>query len=204
MFKISLLLLLALAMTSTDYHQGKVHIYYIDFNKRYTVDITRYKEGYLPGGHSYFFGLAVEPDDEMSVDCRVQRNAQINFKVDVCPFTHEPSTEELVAGNMACVSYLKCTKTSGSDFDQYSYPFSTSSNINHIAVHLLNYQSLYYLDVYIYSLKGMSIYLWILIILLPCIICVVVILLLCKMFGCLRIRVTSGQITSGTGGKNYI
>lgn len=196
MFKIALLLLLSFAMSSTDYDQGTYHVYYIYFNKRYTVDITRYTEGYLPAGHSYYFGLAVEPDDNMHVECRVQHDAVINFKVDVCPFSYEPTPQELIAGHYACASDLKYAKSYEDRYDVYTYPFSTSEGVSHVAVHLQNLYSLYYLDVLIYSEKGMGLALLILIICLPCIICVALIVFICRKLGC--IRVTSSSVSGGT------
>ena len=159
MNKITLFLLFALAMCSSDYSDydyGNSHLYYIQFNKRYTVDVNRYPERYLPAGHSYYFGLSVEPDDQMHVECRVQPNAVIDFKVDVCPFYSQPSPTECITGNNACANGLSGTKSSESDHDLYVYPFSTSTNVNYISVHLQNSHSLYYLDVLIYSEKGMG------------------------------------------------
>ena len=78
----------------------------------------------------------------------------------------------------------------------YTYPFSTSEGVSHVAVHLQNLYSLYYLDVLIYSEKGMGLALLILIICLPCIICVALIVFICRKLGC--IRVTSSSVSGGT------
>ena len=199
MYKITLFLLFALAMCSSDYSDydyGNSHLYYIKFNKRYTVDVNRYPDRYLPAGHSYYFGLAVEPDDEMHVECRVQPDAVIDFKVDVCPFYSEPSPAELITGNAACANGLKGTMSKESDHDLYVYPFSTSTNVYYISAHLQNSHSLYYLDVLIYSEKGMGLALLILIICLPCIIVAAIVIFICRKLGC--IRVTSSSVSGGT------
>ena len=132
----------------------------------------------------------------MHVECRVQPDAVIDFKVDVCPFYSEPSPAELITGNAACANGLKGTMSKESDHDLYVYPFSTSTNVYYISTHLQNSHSLYYLDVLIYSEKGMSAVIWILIICLPCIIVAAIVIFICRKLGC--IRVTSSSVSGGT------
>ena len=162
--------------------------------------MSRYREGYLPGGHRYFFSLKVEPNDKMSIECRVIHTAQIVFKVDVCPFNYEPNIQEILNGNSACAYNLQASPSSDGTYDKYSFPFSTAENVNYITVCLINQQSLDYLDVYIYSEKGMAAYIWVLIICSPCIIIALIVYFVCRQFGC--IRVTSDSVSSG--GAQYI
>ena len=179
--KISILLLLiGSILSSTDYDEKYYHFYDITFNERYYVDVTRYDEGYLPGGHNYYFRLGVYPNDKMEIQCTVQRYAIIAFKVDVCPFTYKPSNNDVYHGNAYCANGLSGEKTEYETYDRYTYPFSTSENVNYLAVHLQNYQSLNYLDVYIYSESGMGVSLILLIIFLPCIIIAAVVLVILK------------------------
>lgn len=199
---INLFLLIALALSSTDYHQGTNHLYYIQYNTRYTVDIRRYTEGYLPAGHSYYFGLAVERNDQMHVECRVYHNAVISFKVDVCVFNHEPSvTEVLTGGQTTCAGSLDYTKSESSNYDSYTYPFQTGEYVTHIAVHLQNHHSLDFLDVLIYSEKGMGAAIIVLIILAPLLIIAAIVAFICRRCGCITIGVSS---TTVSGGVNYI
>ena len=199
---ICLFLLVALALSSTDYHQGTNHLYYVQFNTRYTVDMRRYTEGFLPAGHSYFFGLAVEPNDQMHVECRVYYSAVIYFKVDVCVFNHEPTVNEiLTGGTTTCAGSLSYDKSTSGNLDVYTFPFQTGANVNHIAVHLQNQHSLEYLDVLIYSEKGMAAAIIVLIILAPLLIIAAIVAFICRRCGCITIGVSSSSVS---GGVNYI
>ena len=153
MKNIILVLLIALAISSTDYDDRNYHIYDVYTNTKYPVDVTRYPQMFLPAGHSYFFRLPVKPNDNMQIMITVQRNAIIDFKVDVCPFSYRPSDAEITIGNEACVNNLYYTKTIEATYELYSFPFTTSSNVNYITAHVQNLNSLYYMDVYIYSEK---------------------------------------------------
>ena len=199
---ICLFLLIALALSSSDYDSGTSHLYYIQFNTRYTVDVTRYAEGYLPGGHSYFFGLAVEREDQMHVECRVIPTSIIDFKVDVCVYDHQPNEVQIISGAYGtCVGNLKGTATKSGNYDVYTYPFQTGASVTHASIHLQNYQSLHYLDVYIYSEKGMAAAIIVLIILAPLLIIAAIVVFICRRCGCITIGVSSSSVS---GGVNYI
>ena len=171
--KISILLLLiGSILSSTDYDEKYYHFYDINFNERYYVNMKQFNEGFLPAGHNYYFRLPVYPNDKMEIECTVQRWAVIAFKVDVCPFYTKPSNNDVYYGNRLCANSLKGEKTEYQNYDRYTYPFSTGNNVNYLAVHLQNYQSLDYLDVYVYSETGMTGGIIALIIILPCLIVV--------------------------------
>jgi hypothetical protein len=199
---ICLFLLIALAISSSDYDQGNNHLYHIYFNTRYTVDVTRYVEGYLPGGHSYFFGLAVERNDQMYVECRVIPTSVIDFKVDVCVYNTQPTDIQIVTGALGtCAANLKADVSRSGNYDIYKYPFQTGEYVTHASIHLQNYQSLHYLDVYIYSEKGMGAAIIVLIILAPLLIIAAIVAFICRRCGCITIGVSSSSVS---GGVNYI
>ena len=168
--KISYLLLLIGYIFCTSENS---HFYDINYNTEYTVDVNRYEEKYLPAGHSYYFRLAVSPNDKMEIQCTVDKNAITYFKVDVCAFAYRPSDVQVETGyNGVCADNLQGQRTEYTDRDKYSYPFTTGENVQYLAIHLLNTHSLYYLTVYVYSEKGMAGGIIALIIILPCLIIV--------------------------------
>ena len=169
--KISILLLLIGSILSS-YDPDYYHFYDINFNERYYVNMNQFTDGFLPAEHSYYFRLPVYSNDKMEIQCTVQRYSVIAFKVDVCPFNHKPSNDEVVNGNDFCATSLKETKTEYQNYDRYTYPFTTGDNVNYLSVFLYNYHSLNYLDVYVYSETGMTGGIIALIIILPCLIIV--------------------------------
>ena len=169
--KISILLfLIGSILSSIDYEY--YHFYDINFNERYYVDMKKYSYGFLPQGHNYYFRIAVYPNDKMEIECTVERFASIAFNVDVCPFNHKPSDIEAYTENNLCAFKLAGAKSQYNQYDRYTYPFTTGDNVNYISVRLENLQSLYYLDVYVYSETGMTGGIIALIIILPCLIIV--------------------------------
>ena len=144
-------LLLALALCSSDTDDRNYHIFNIYTNERYTVDVTRYPQMFLPAGHSYFFSLPVQPNDDVRINIRVEANAIVDFKVDVCPFNYKPSDAEILTGNAACANNLMFQKTFDGTYDVYSFPFSTSSTVTYATIHVQNLNALYYMDVLVDS-----------------------------------------------------
>jgi hypothetical protein len=220
---ICLLLFIGLALSSSDYHDDLNDIYRIKFNTRYTVDKSRWDDGLLPGGHDYYFSLEANPNDQMYVECRVKYDAKINFRVDVCPFSHDPSVEEILTGcKSVCAGKLEYVKTNIDNFGVYTFPFSSGDNVKYITVHLKNFLSLDYLDVLIYSQiqekkeekEGMSVTLLVLIILLPALICAAIIIIILRHFCIATVKIDTGSVGPVTGdphtpkvgadGKNYI
>jgi len=179
--KISILLLLiGSILSSNDYDDQYYHFYDITFNERYYVDMSKYTSGFLPANHHYYFRLGVIPNDKMEIQCTVQRYAVSAFKVDVCPFFTQPTNNEVYHGNQYCANGLAGEKTEYNTYDRYTYPFTTTENVHYLAVHLQNYYSLDYLDVYIYSESGWGASLILLVILLPCIIIAAVVMVVLK------------------------
>ena len=219
---ICLLLFIGLALSSTDYHDDMNDIYRINFNTRYTVDTSRFEEGLLPGDHHYYFSLQANPNDDMYVECRVRYNSKINFRIDVCPFSHDPTVDEVLTGGKSiCAGKLEYVKTNIDNFNVYTFPFSSGDNVKYIAVHLMNLLSLDYLDVLIYSKKveekkeeGMALSLILLIILVPVFICAIIIIFILKKLCITHVRIETNSVGPVTGdshvpragadGKNYI
>ena len=219
---ICLLLFIGLALSSTDYHDDMNDIYRINFNTRYTVDTSRFEEGLLPGDHHYYFSLQANPNDSMYVECRVRYNSKINFRIDVCPFSHDPTVDEVLTGGKSiCAGKLEYVKTNIDNFNVYTFPFSSGDNVKYIAVHLMNLLSLDYLDVLIYSKKveekkeeGMALSLILLIILVPVFICAIIIIFILRKLCITHVRIETNSVGPVTGdshvpraaadGKNYI
>ena len=140
---ICFLLLIALALSSSDL---KYHYYQIIPNKRYTVDISQFAEGYLPAGHSYYFSLPVQANKVLYIHLRVEQNAIADFKVDICPFNHRPSDSEVFYGNELCAANLQYHLYSDGQYSIYTYPATLGANVKYVAIHVQNYYSLYYMD----------------------------------------------------------
>ena len=148
---ICFILLIALALSSSDV---LYHYYQIIPNKRYTVDLSQFAEGYLPAGHSYYFSLPVQANRELYIHLTVEQDAIIDFKVDICPFNYKPSEVEVLNGNGLCATDLQYQLYSDGQFSTYTYPVTLGENVYYVAIHVQNHYSLYYLDVlvdYYYS-----------------------------------------------------
>ena len=140
---ICFLLLIALALSSSDL---SYHYYQIIPNKRYTVDISQFAEGYLPAGHSYYFSLPVLANKELYIHLTVEQNAIADFKVDICPFNYKPSEVEVLNGHELCATNLQYNLYSDGQYSIYTYPVTLGANVNYVAIHVQNYYSLYYMD----------------------------------------------------------
>jgi len=143
----------------------------ISYNTLYEVDMAKfYPYDYMPGGTSYYFRVPVEQDDDMQIQLTVQKNALIDFKVDVCGFYGKPSDSQVISGHDNCRNELS-GKFDGTEYDRdvYKYDFETITGINYLAIHIQTKAALYYLSVYIYSAKGTAIALILILIFLPCI-----------------------------------
>ena len=183
-----LIVLISYALCSTD------RVFDISFNTEYTVDIRQFDEGYIPGGHSYYFRMPSITEDELKIQLKVYHNADASFKVDVCGYKFKPTDTQVINGNQYCGSALEHTKSTGSTYDEYIYPFETDANVEYLAIHVFNYNALDFLSVYIYSHKGMALAVLLLIILLPIIIVGAVVIFILNRLGCIRVRVTSNTI----------
>ena len=188
MIKIYLVLLIGIALASTDYK-----FYDINYNTEYEVDISYFGQ-YLPANFHYFFRLSVEPDDKMQIQLKVLKNAIIDFHVDICGFQTFPDSRNIFFGNPACVR-LKNTRSSyDSYYDKYLYDFETATGIYYLGVHLENLASLHYLSVYVHSAKGSYIALILILIFLPCIIIAAIVIFCLRRCGIITIGVSSNKI----------
>ena len=185
-----LLLLIGSIMASTEY------FYDISYNTEYEVDMSKfYPYNFMPAGTHYYFRVAVEEDDKMQIQLTVQKNAIINFKVDVCGFMGRPSDSQVLNGHDRCRNSLsgRLDRTEH-DRDIYLFDFETITGVNYLAIHLENYDSLYYLSVYIYSAKGSYIALILILIFLPCIIIAAIVIFCLRRCGVISIGVSSNKI----------
>ena len=189
-----LLVLIGYVLSTTEYDGGYVRD--IDYNTRYYVDMSQYKWGYLPAGYTYYFRIDAEEDDEMEVRLKVYHNAISSFIVDVCGYNFYPTDDVIIENQDYCKYTLGAAKETyiGVEYDEYYYPFTTSSNIDYIAIRLQIRASLHYLSIYVYSEKGMALAILLVIIFLPCIIVAAVVIYLLRRFGCIRIGVSSNMI----------
>ena len=193
-----LILFLGCILSSTDYK-----FYDITFNKEYIVDITQWREGYLPGNFNYYFRLQAIPSDDLQIQLTVLINAVIDFQVDICGFYDCPSDDSALSGyGGSCANSLQGVITDdGYKYKTYSYPFSTTENVNYLTIHMQNKLALHYLSVYVYSktgkqlsAAGLALGILLLIIFLPCIIVVAVVVFILRRCGCITIGTSSAYI----------
>ncbi len=183
-----LIVLISYALCSTD------RVFDISFNTEYTVDIRQFDEGYIPGGHSYYFRMPSITEDELKIQLKVYHNADASFQVDICGYKFKPTDSQVLNGHEYCGNAIDGSKSTGSTYDEYIYPFETDANVEYCAIHVSIFKSLDFLQVYIFSKKGMGLALILLIILLPIIIVCAVVIFILNRLGCIRVRVTSNTI----------
>ena len=205
---ICLFLLFLFVQSKTDIDESIAHFYDIEYNKKYIVDITKYSWGYLPENHRYYFRVAVNENDKMQVECRVLRNAIVSFDIDICPFSYWPSNYEVwnareYATNCAA---LDGTKSYETNYDIYKYPFQTLSGHKYLSIYLLNRKALHYLDVYVYSEKGLAAGIIAVIVIVPTVVVIGIIYAICQKMGCIRKddHFSSDDINVSPVTNNYI
>lgn len=183
-------LLFAYVLSKTDYNpyaRNLCHFYDIQYNTRYTVDVNKFDEKYLPENHGYYFRVSCNKKDKMQIELRVFRTAIIQFDVDVCAYTFYPDWDEIYYRRLAtnCVT-LSYSQKSDSTYDIYKYPFETGADHNYLSIYLNNRRALHYLDVYVYSEKGLAGGIIAVIVIVPTVVVIGIIYAICQKMGCIK------------------
>ena len=145
----------------------------LSFNTNYTIDtsIFRYNGGIIPRNYQIFIRLSALDEDEMEIQLTTHEAYDKDnfFKVDVCQYEDRPDETQVYYGNKAANCDTSLKNIAGSDQPkEYRYPFTTESGINYLSISIINQlSSLGYLDIYIYSEKGMAAAIIALIVILP-------------------------------------
>ena len=184
---ICLFLLFVCASSKSEYDPSYTHFYDITFNKRYTVDISQFGT-FLPAGHGYYFRVSCFKNDKMQIELRVYRYADISFIVDVCAYNYRPSDYDVYNAREVVSSCLVLTgvKSYETDYDIYKYPFKTGSDHEYLSIYLNNQKSLHYLDVYVYSEKGLAGGIIAVIVIVPTVVVIGIIVAICQKMGCIK------------------
>ena len=129
------------------------YFYDINYNKEYELDMnTLYPYNYMPAATNFYFRVGVEEDKKMKIQITVQKNAIIAFTVDVCGFVGRPSDIEVLTDHDRCRNkLLGKLDNSKNDRDVYLYDFEPIKDVNYLAIHIKNYDSIYYFSIKITS-----------------------------------------------------
>lgn len=190
----NLLLLIGLALTSTDYEGWDYKLYDIYYNTDYTVDTNQFSQGFLPANFKYYFRLQVEEDDKMQIQLKVIKRAIIQFGVRVCAYQGRPTDQQIYDGHSGCAVLEPKLDHSDGNVDVYLFDFETQIGVTYLGVLVKNYQALDYLNVYIYSAKGSYIALILILIFLPCIIIAAIVIFCLRRCGVISVGVSSNTI----------
>ena len=144
----------------------------LSFNTKYTIDTSNFPNGgYIPKNYQIFIRLSALDEDEMEIQLTTHEAYDKDnfFKVDVCQYKDRPDETQVYYGNKAAKCDTSLKNIAGSDQPkEYRYPFTTESGINYLSISIINQlSSLGYLDIYIYSEKGMAAAIIALIVILP-------------------------------------
>ena len=71
-----LLLLFGSIITSSNYK-----LLDIDYNKEYTVDVSRFSENYIPASTSYYFRVQTEPNGKSQIKINVLKGSFNSQKI---------------------------------------------------------------------------------------------------------------------------
>ena len=159
----------------------------LNYNTDYKFDVSIWDPPKVPYGYQIFVRIAVHPDDKMEIQLTTQSTYDKNsaFKVDVCQFKEKPSESQVYYGSNSKVCKNGLSNDSSED-KKYVYPFTTESEINYLAISIINQlNDLSYLFIYIYSETGMAIAVLVVIIVIPCLVVIAVVGFLLKKFGCI-------------------
>ena len=160
----------------------------LDYNTYYPYDTSIFNDGYIPYLYQIYIRIAVHPEDKMEIqlETKATYDKANAFKVDVCQFKNKPSESDVFYGKPGCKLGLANEST---ESNKYIYPFTTDSEINWLSISIINQISdrkLTYLNMYIYSEKGMAIAILCLIIILPILIVGAIVVFVLKKLGIIR------------------
>ena len=144
----------------------------LDYNTYYSYDVNIFKDQYIPYLYQIYIRIAVHPEDKMEIqlETKATYDKANAFKVDVCQFKNKPSESDVFYGKPGC-------------------KLTTDSEINWLSISIINQISdrkLTYLNMYIYSEKGMAIAILCLIIILPILIVGAIVVFVLKKLGIIR------------------
>jgi len=212
MILLNLVTLFVFAYFSTDpiRYLDNNYIYDISFNTRYDIDVKYYeaydpiyKCYYMPANKRYIFRMTALANDNLEVECYVYKGATISFYVDVCAYVATPNEDTIKSSIVLknkespshyCEYTLQGTRSNyDQNYDVLSYKFTTGDNLTYLGVGVMNSMSLHYLGVKVYSEKGMTIAIILLIILLPVILVVGLVVFLLRKCGCI-VTISSSSI----------
>ena len=160
----------------------------LNYNTDYQFDVSVWSPPKVPYGYQIYVRIAVHPDDKMEIQLTTQSayDKKTAFKVDVCQFKQKPSESQVYYGSDSKVCKNGLSIDDSSEDKKYVYPFTTESEINYLAISIINQlNDLNYLFIYIYSETGMAIAVLVVIIVIPCLIVIGVVGFLLKKFGCI-------------------
>jgi hypothetical protein len=160
----------------------------LDYNTYYPYDTSIFNDGYIPYLYQIYIRIAVHPEDKMEIqlETKATYDKANAFKVDVCQFKNKPSESDVFYGKPGCKLGLANEST---ESNKYIYPFTTDSEINWLSISIINQigdRKLTYLNMYIYSEKGMAIAILCLIIILPILIVGAIVAFVLKKLGIIR------------------
>ena len=141
----------------------------IEFLTDYTIDTDIFTDKKIPYLYQIYMRLSSLSEDKMQIQLKTREVVFKNyaFVVDVCQFTSKPSEKEVYypSKSLVCTNQLNNVAT---EKYKYYYDFQTEKGISHITIRIINYISdLNYLDIYIYTEKGMKAYIIAIIVLAP-------------------------------------
>ena len=123
-------------------------IYDLSANTAFTLPIPEI--GYFPED-VYYFRMSAIKEHNYEFQHYVLDDTYLTFKVKVCGYKYKPTNQEIIdVGSQYCTSYLNQIIKKVGDYYEYSYTFSTSS-MEYFVIELLNYQSLNFLKVNVYT-----------------------------------------------------
>ena len=162
----------------------------LDYNTYYTYDTSIFSPPVIPKGYQIYIRIAVHQDDKMEIqlETKATYDAKNAFKVDVCQYSSKPVEKQVYYGTGA----LKCTPNLSNESTEsmrYIYPFTTELDASWLSISIINQiqdRDLTWLNMYIYSEKGMAIAILCLIIILPILIVGAIVVFVLKKLGIIR------------------
>lgn len=162
----------------------------LDYNTYYTYDTSIFNPPVIPKGYQIYIRIAVHQDDKMEIqlETKATYDAKNAFKVDVCQYSSKPVEKQVYYGTGA----LKCNtglSNESTESMRYIYPFTTELDASWLSISIINQiqdRDLTWLNMYIYSEKGMAIAILCLIIILPILIVGAIVVFVLKKLGIIR------------------
>lgn len=160
------------------------------YNTYYEYDTSIFNPPVIPRGYQIYIRIEVHQDDKMEIqlETKATYDAKNAFKVDVCQYSTKPLEKQVYYGTGA----LKCNtglSNESTESMKYIYPFTTELDANWLSISIINQiqdRDLTWLNMYIYSEKGMAIAILCLIIIAPIIVVGGIVVFVLKKLGIIR------------------